>query len=183
MDKDANVEAKSNNGWTALHHACHYQRNPGIIQLLFELKADADAETNDGSTPLHLASRNENTTREIIDLLIEKQANVYAENNDGWSPLQHAHPDVVDLLLHHHTKNANSNDKPGHVCISGGGPVGLITAAMLLDNSRISDQPPPKIHIFDSRWAKDEESGNILWRGQNSGNNRRQQVVTLQSNV
>ena len=140
MDKDANVEAKSNNGWTALHHACHYQRNPDIIQLLFELKADADAETNDGSTPLHLASRNENTTREIIDLLIEKQANVYAENNDGWSPLQHAHPDVVDLLLHHHTKNANSNDKPGHVCISGGGPVGLITAAMLLDNSRISDQ-------------------------------------------
>ena len=76
----------------------------------------------------------------------------------------------------------------------GGGPVGLMCACMLLANRKsLKDAninaPPIKIMIYDGRWKREK----VVWKGKSggsrktidgrSGNNRRRQVVTIQSNV
>ncbi|MEU1879160.1 FHA domain-containing protein [Streptosporangium sp. NPDC020072] len=62
-----------------------------------------------------------------------------------------------------------------HVTISGGGPVGLSLALLLehLMGHRVS------ITMYDGRWTRD--GARIVWRNAAQGNNRRQQVVTVQS--
>lgn len=61
------------------------------------------------------------------------------------------------------------------VTISGGGPVGL-GFALLLDHlmgERVA------ITIYDGRWMRDGDK--VVWKGQDQGNVRRRQVVTIQS--
>jgi hypothetical protein len=41
--------------------------------------------------------------------------------------------------------------------------------------------PDARIRVHDRRWMT--RDGRVVWRGKAEGNNRRQQVVTLQSNV
>src|SRR5512134_1730958 len=63
-----------------------------------------------------------------------------------------------------------------NIDIAGGGPTGLTFARALLAygvNARI--------RIFDPRWRKDGEE--VAWRDLQHGNRRRQQIVTIQSNV
>jgi len=62
-----------------------------------------------------------------------------------------------------------------NVLISGGGPVGLSFALLLeeLMGKQVS------IKIYDGRW--EEKEGSIVWKSTESGNARRQQVVTIQS--
>ncbi|HEY2063415.1 MAG TPA: hypothetical protein VGH57_33910 [Amycolatopsis sp.] len=67
--------------------------------------------------------------------------------------------------------------KPLRVDVAGGGPVGLIFACTL--RSMMGEQA--KIRVYDRRWTR--RGNRIVWRGQEEGNNRREQVVTLQSNV
>lgn len=60
--------------------------------------------------------------------------------------------------------------------VAGGGPTGLTFALALLAygvNARI--------RIFDPRWRKDGDQ--VQWRDLQHGNRRRQQIVTIQSNV
>ena len=61
------------------------------------------------------------------------------------------------------------------VLISGGGPVGLSFALLLehLMGSQVA------IKIYDGRW--EEKEGDVVWCSEESGNARRQQVVTIQS--
>ncbi|MBP2708239.1 FHA domain-containing protein [Microbispora sp. RL4-1S] len=68
--------------------------------------------------------------------------------------------------------------EPGQVLrvtISGGGPVGLGLALLLehLMGPRVS------ITMYDGRWTQD--GSRIVWKNAAQGNNRRQQVVTVQS--
>ena len=62
-----------------------------------------------------------------------------------------------------------------HVTVSGGGPVGLAFALLLehLMGQRVT------ITIYDGRWT--EDGPRIVWKNAAQGNNRRQQVVTVQS--
>jgi ankyrin repeat protein len=55
------------------------------IKDLIERGADVGAKTDDGWTPLHLASSMKEL--EIAKLLLERGADVEAKNNDGWTPL------------------------------------------------------------------------------------------------
>ncbi|GAA2206813.1 hypothetical protein GCM10009850_022710 [Nonomuraea monospora] len=61
------------------------------------------------------------------------------------------------------------------VAVSGGGPVGLSFALLLehLMGSRVV------VTVYDGRWA--QEGARVVWKGQDQGNVRRQQVVTVQS--
>jgi hypothetical protein len=61
------------------------------------------------------------------------------------------------------------------VTIAGGGPVGMSTA-LLLDELM---GPRVSITIQDGRWT--ERDGRIVWQNPEEGNNRRLQVVTVQS--
>ncbi|MFI5615714.1 hypothetical protein [Amycolatopsis sp. NPDC051903] len=67
--------------------------------------------------------------------------------------------------------------RPLRVDVAGGGPVGLIFACTL--RSMLGDKV--RIRVFDRRWVR--RDGRITWQGKAEGNNRREQVVTLQSNV
>lgn len=66
---------------------------------------------------------------------------------------------------------------PLRVAVAGGGPVGLLFAILLW----ILMGNDVRIDIYDRRWCRRRDR--IAWRGQKEGNNRRGQVVTLQSNV
>ncbi|MDI6105456.1 FHA domain-containing protein [Actinoplanes sp. NEAU-A12] len=61
------------------------------------------------------------------------------------------------------------------VTISGGGPVGLTLALLLtrLMGERV------QVTVYDGRWTR--AGSRVVWKDESQGNNRRQQVVTLQS--
>ncbi|MDX3263293.1 FHA domain-containing protein [Streptomyces sp. MI02-2A] len=61
------------------------------------------------------------------------------------------------------------------VTVAGGGPVGL-SFALLLEHFL---GPQAQITVYDGRWRK--QGRTIVWKGQDEGNVRRQQVVTVQS--
>ncbi|PRY46387.1 NAD(P)-binding protein [Umezawaea tangerina] len=67
--------------------------------------------------------------------------------------------------------------EPLRVDVVGGGPVGLTFACTL--KAMMGDQVA--VRIFDRRWVK--AGGRVRWRDRGEGNVRREQVVTLQSNV
>jgi hypothetical protein len=61
------------------------------------------------------------------------------------------------------------------VTVSGGGPVGLAFALLLVDLMG----PRVAIRIYNGRWKRD--GNRVVWKGIGEGNVRRQQVVTIQS--
>jgi FHA domain len=61
------------------------------------------------------------------------------------------------------------------VTISGGGPVGLAFALLLVDLMG----PKVAIRVYNGRWKRDGRR--VVWKGIDEGNARRQQVVTIQS--
>jgi hypothetical protein len=61
--------------------------------------------------------------------------------------------------------------------VAGGGPVGLVFSSLL--RTLMGDQI--RVRVYDSRWCR--QDGRVVWRDWEDGNNRRRQVVTLQSNV
>mmetsp|Transcript_27256 Transcript_27256/g.38558 ORF Transcript_27256/g.38558 Transcript_27256/m.38558 type:complete len:736 (-) Transcript_27256:225-2432(-) len=64
------------------------------------------------------------------------------------------------------------------LAIVGGGPVGLSFALRL-----IADSKKFKISVFERRWRQNHETARLEWRDERERNNRRYQVVTIQSNV
>ncbi len=67
--------------------------------------------------------------------------------------------------------------RPLRVEVAGGGPVGLAFAILL----RWLLGELARVRVYDRRWSPDGRR--VAWRGRKEGNNRRRQVVTLQSNV
>jgi ankyrin repeat domain-containing protein 50 len=55
LEKGTDVEAKTDDGWTALHRAAAQGRE-AVVQLLLEKRADVEAKTDDGYTALHWAA-------------------------------------------------------------------------------------------------------------------------------
>jgi len=71
------------------------------VRLAINFGADVKAKDNDGWTPLHFASKEDNI--EIAKLLIEKGADVGAKV-DGWTPLHWAKSDEMEALLKKYMK-------------------------------------------------------------------------------
>ena len=78
----ADVHARDNKGWTALHNA----RTVAMVQLLLNHGADANAVGSDKITPLRMAT---GTTwdNETLRILIEHGADVNAHNEEGSTAL------------------------------------------------------------------------------------------------
>ncbi|EXA30920.1 hypothetical protein FOVG_17748 [Fusarium oxysporum f. sp. pisi HDV247] len=75
--------------------------NIEAVKMLLEKGADAAAATENGWTPLHLASKNGHL--EIVKVLLEKGADVTAATEYGWTSLHQAsekgHLEIARLLL------------------------------------------------------------------------------------
>jgi ankyrin repeat protein len=71
--------------------------------LLLRKKADVDARTNFGETPLLLAAFQGHI--DVVELLLAKNADVNARDNSGMTPLHYAlanhHDALADLLRRH----------------------------------------------------------------------------------
>jgi ankyrin repeat protein len=71
-----------------------------MVKLLVANKADINAKSNSGDTPLHMAARN--GSKDAVDLLLGANANLNAKNNAGQTPLDLAtlgnHEDIKELL-------------------------------------------------------------------------------------
>ena len=106
----ANVNAKDNNGVTALMGAA--QNNAAdVAKLLIEAKADVNAKNNNGVTALMGAAQN--NAANVAKLLIEAKADVNAKDNNGVSTLEVATEnkaaDVATLLTAAGAKNLRAN--------------------------------------------------------------------------
>ncbi|PAA65800.1 hypothetical protein BOX15_Mlig032480g1 [Macrostomum lignano] len=97
---DAEVDAKSSEGWTALHFASRLGRTE-VARILVERGACVNSSGRHGWTPLHVATRMGHG--EIVKLLIGKSADVGIELEDGNAPLhfaaQNGHPEIITMLL------------------------------------------------------------------------------------
>jgi len=96
----ADVDAKNNYGWTALHYAAAYG-HADVVELLLEAGADIKAKNNSGGTALHYAAAYGHA--DVVELLVSAGANVNAQDKDGWTALFWAsfkgYVAVVELLL------------------------------------------------------------------------------------
>jgi len=112
----ANVEAKTNHGWTPLHFASRY-RNLTVVQYLGKKAgANVEAKTNNGWTPLHCASW-EGRLMVVQYLVGPARAFVEAKDNHGSKPLHFAssrgHLTGVQYLVEQAGANVEAKDNNG----------------------------------------------------------------------
>ncbi|MDD3546478.1 MAG: ankyrin repeat domain-containing protein [Kiritimatiellae bacterium] len=79
-----NINARDENGSTALHYAAS-ENHTNVVSFLLSRGADVDSKNNDRMTPLMLASRR--TRLESVELLLSKGADVHAKDNQGMTAL------------------------------------------------------------------------------------------------
>ena len=97
----ADVNAKTEFGWTPLHFATEWGQKE-VAELLIAKGADVNAKDEDRNTPLHLAALF--GRKEVIELLIANGAAVNVKGgNLGGMPLHHAafegHKVIIELLI------------------------------------------------------------------------------------
>lgn len=117
LAKDADVNAKNNNGHTALHF-CASKANLDIARTLLSPKPPASARIKDkrGQLPLHRAAAVGSVP--MIKALLDAKSPLNATDIDGMTALHHAmsegHGDAALLLL---TMGAefDKKDGDGHV--------------------------------------------------------------------
>ena len=81
LNAGADPNARTADGWTALHFAARGGNLPLILQLI-SAGADVNAATASGERPLHWAAYY--GQRGAIDMLLEGGADASATNADGW---------------------------------------------------------------------------------------------------
>jgi ankyrin repeat protein len=102
LAKGAEVNVKSNFGWTPLHFAADHK---DVAELLLAHKADVNAKDIFGETPLHGEAMS--GCKAVVKLLLANKADVNARDKHGDTPLHVASAsklcgkDVVELLRQH----------------------------------------------------------------------------------
>ena len=83
------LEARNNEGNTALHVGAKHNETPEIVILLLNKGADIDARNDHGLTALMLAAKH-NPNVEITNALVEENADIEVQDNEGLRALHHA---------------------------------------------------------------------------------------------
>ena len=86
--KDLNVNAKDNSGWTSLMFAARNGNIDAINALVDNTGADVNARDNNGRTPLMYAAKSGNP--DSVRTLVKAGSDIDAQDNYGLTPLMHA---------------------------------------------------------------------------------------------
>ena len=89
IDAGAEVDARSNTGFTPLHYAARSKNPRGIVPALLDAGADPNARSNNGLTPLHLAVRNSHQPGGFVETLVNAGAKVNVKSKSGYTPLHY----------------------------------------------------------------------------------------------
>ena len=114
-DSQCLVDAKGQDGYTALHYSCRYG-NVDIVKALVSHKANVNARTDSGSTPLTLAARNKHDN--VVHVLSDYNCEVLAKDKDAYTALLHlscerGYVGIVRTLLTEHKANVNARTHSG----------------------------------------------------------------------
>jgi ankyrin repeat domain-containing protein 50 len=112
LDHNAEVDAKDEDGQTALHKAA-LNGHETVVRLLLDHNAEVDVKDEGGRTALHGAAFNGHEV--VVRLLLDHQAEVDAKSENGRTTLHRAafngYETMVRLLLDHQAEvNAKSED-------------------------------------------------------------------------
>ena len=103
------VNSKNEHGWTLLHRAARKCRRE-LLEALLANKADINAKSNGGETPLHAAHK------DAVEVLLANGSDANAKDSDGQTPLHWAARDnrreVVEVLLANKV-DVDARDKEG----------------------------------------------------------------------
>ncbi|KAH8995437.1 ankyrin repeat-containing domain protein [Lactarius akahatsu] len=113
------VNARRMDDWTPLHLASYHGRLE-IVRALLDHGASANAENNQGETPLYLVSRGVYDSQDdgvcIARLLLERGGDANAQRKDNWTPLHAAsyfgRPGIIRILLDNGAE-ANAENRQG----------------------------------------------------------------------
>jgi len=95
MDALADLEARDDNGWTALHHAARNGRKISV-EFLLENGSSVAATTGCGKTSATLAALE--GSNELVMLLLDKKAKIDKKDETGWPVLFYACEGKLDLV-------------------------------------------------------------------------------------
>ena len=99
LDKGADMEAKNNNGFSALFLAVINKHEP-VVRTLFEKGGNLQAQTETKSTPIHGAA--ERGHEMLVRFLLDRGASADTRDDKGFTPLllasANGHETVVKVL-------------------------------------------------------------------------------------
>ena len=110
-DSQCLVDTKGQDGYTALHYSCRYG-HVYIVKILVMKKANFNARTDSGDTPLTLAAINKHDN--VVHALSKYNCEVYAKDKDAYTALLHSSCErgyrrIVKTLLNERRSNINLN--------------------------------------------------------------------------
>ena len=133
LERNAEVDLRSNNGDTPFLRKWKSGRNPDILQVFLDHNADVRVCDDEKYAPLHFAA--ENGHLELAQTLLERNVEVDPQTADGSTPLlgalQYGHPDVAQLLLDHNA-NVHVHNKKGNTPLHFSADNGLLAVAQIL---------------------------------------------------
>lgn len=82
LDSGADIDARTNDGWSPLHSATRWNQ-AAVVSLLLQRDANINAQTNSGQTALHIASADKECRQCIELLLMDKNLDISLKNTLG----------------------------------------------------------------------------------------------------
>ena len=109
------VDAKGRNGYTALHNSCR-DGHIDMVRLLIKHKANVNARTDSGDTPLTLAAINKHDN--VVHALSDYNCEVYAKDKDAYTALlelscKRGYVHIVRTLLNEDKADVNARTHSG----------------------------------------------------------------------
>ena len=102
IEKEADVNAKANDGSTPLHSSAA-NGHQEVVRALIRAGADVNAKTDNGWTPLHWSAYAYDGHLEVVQALIEAGADVNVALKNGYTALsfsaRNGHPEVSRVLI------------------------------------------------------------------------------------
>ncbi|KAJ9299066.1 hypothetical protein DTO271G3_3308 [Paecilomyces variotii] len=114
IERGCNVDAKEDDGWTALMLASQEGHLP-LLNLLIEKSANVNAEEKDGATSLWIASQQGHTAivRRLLELEAKQLPTRSAQRRPIHQAAQNGHLSVLQMLLKAAPEDINAEDKNG----------------------------------------------------------------------